>query len=494
MIKFMNTLGGKLETFEPLREGRVGLYTCGPTVYNFLHVGNYRAYVFEDLLKRFLLRSGYRVTHVLNLTDVDDKTIQGARRQGLSLNEFTRPFIEAFFEDARTLRILPADFYPRATEHIPDMVAIIKGLLAKGYAYVKDGSVYFSIARFSGYGSLSRIRMDELKPGLRSEADEYEKENVHDFALWKAPKEDEPSWETDIGRGRPGWHIECSAMSSKYLGWTFDVHCGGVDNIFPHHENEIAQSEAYSGQKFVRTWMHCHHLIVDGEKMSKSKGNQFTLRDLMDKGVDPIDLRFLLLSTHYRKVLNYTSDALAQAAASRKRLLDFLFELRHVMRPGEMSPATEPLIRNTEERFMSGLSDDLNISESLAALFALVKSVNVLMAEDKITTLDAGALISFVRSIDEVLAVLHDGPDLEVKSADRVFPQESVAAATGRNPFEGLGPEMVSKIEAREKARKDKDFRLADRLRGELLQEGIVLEDAKDGIRWKKVRPTGTGT
>jgi cysteinyl-tRNA synthetase len=484
MIMFHNTLGGRLEAFEPLNPGRVGLYTCGPTVYNYLHIGNYRAYIFEDLLKRFLIRSGLRVVHVLNLTDVDDKTIQGAKRQGLTLNEFTRPFIEAFYEDVRTLRILPADHYPRATEHIPEMVTIIKGLLAKGFAYVKDGSIYFSIARFPAYGSLSRIRMEELKPGQRTEADEYEKESVHDFALWKAPKEGEPSWETEIGAGRPGWHIECSAMSSKYLGETFDIHCGGVDNIFPHHENEIAQSEAFTGRKFVRTWMHCHHLIVDGQKMSKSKGNQFTLRDLMDKGVDPNDLRFLLLSTHYRKVLNYTAEALAQAAASRRRLLDFLFELGHVAKPGPAGASAATLVREAEERFMSALGDDLNISEALAALFAFVKSVNVLVAEDKATAGDAKSFLSFMRSIDGVLAVLPEAP----AAVDAVGLTESVKVQVE------LPQELMDKIEAREKARKNRDFQLADRLRKELVREGIVLEDAKDGVRWKKVKPAGPET
>ncbi len=484
MIRFHNTLGGRTEDFVPLEPGKVGLYTCGPTVYNYLHIGNYRAYVFEDILKRFLIRSGFEVTHVLNLTDVDDKTIQGARSRGLSLDEFTKPFIDAFFEDLGTLRILPAKVYPRATGHIPEMVALIKGLLAKGYAYVKDGSVYFSIARFPGYGSLSRIRMDELKPGQRTEADEYEKESVHDFALWKAPKEGEPSWETEIGPGRPGWHIECSAMSSKYLGETFDIHCGGVDNIFPHHENEIAQSEANTGKKFVRLWMHCHHLVVDGEKMSKSKGNQFTIRDLTDKGVDPIDLRFLLLATHYRKGLNYTAEALAQAAASRKRLLDFLYELKHVTKPGNPGPAAAGIIREAEEGVMSALGDDLNISEALAALFAFVKAANVLMAEGKMTAGEAKACLEFLRSIDTVLAVLPEGPD--------AF--ENISLSESSSVQIEPPSEIRDKIEARERARKAKDFAQADRLRRELLEEGIVLEDSKDGVRWKRSRPAGSGT
>jgi cysteinyl-tRNA synthetase len=468
MIRFHNTLSGEVEPFVPLVPGRVGLYTCGPTVYGYPHIGNYRAYVFEDLLKRFLLFSGLAVTHVMNITDVDDKTILGAQRRKQTLREYTETYTRAFFEDSATLRIMPADLYPRATEHIHEMTVLIRGLLDKGYAYYKDGSVYFSIARFPAYGKLSKIRLDDLEPGRRSDADEYEKENVHDFALWKAPKEGEPFWETDLGPGRPGWHIECSAMSSKYLGPTFDIHCGGVDNIFPHHENEIAQSEAFTGRPFVRTWIHCHHLIVDGEKMSKSKGNQYTLRDLVAAGVDPLDLRFLLLATHYRKMLNYTSDALAQAATTRRRLLDFLYELDHRSFPAPGGgTGTGELIGKARDGFVAGLSDDLNVSESLSALFELIREVNTLIARGKLDARGAEAAAAFVRDIDAILAILPP-------KADETIPAE-----------------LATKIAARQKARKDRDFSLADRLRDELLREGIVLEDTKDGVRWKKVRLAG---
>jgi cysteinyl-tRNA synthetase len=268
MIKFHNTLSGKLEAFKSLTAGKVKLYTCGPTVYDYAHIGNFRAYIFEDLLKKFLLYMGYEVTHVMNITDVDDKTIRGAQAEEVSLSEYTKKYIASFFGDIETLNISKANVYPRATEHINDMAIMIKGLLKKKIAYEKDGSIYFSIAKFPGYGRLSKIKLDELRPGLRVESDEYEKDSLHDFALWKEKKEGEPSWETEIGTGRPGWHIECSVMSTKYLGESFDLHCGGVDNIFPHHENEIAQSEAYFGNKFVNYWLHCRHLIVDGEKMS----------------------------------------------------------------------------------------------------------------------------------------------------------------------------------------------------------------------------------
>ncbi|MDH4257816.1 MAG: cysteine--tRNA ligase, partial [Candidatus Aminicenantes bacterium] len=320
MIRFFNTLSGKLEPFHPLKKGEVKLYTCGPTVYDHAHIGNFRAYAFEDLLKRFLVFMGYKVTHVMNITDVDDKTIKGAHSEGISLQEYTKKYIDSFFKDIDTLRMARADHYPRATEHIPEMIQMIKGLMEKGYAYAKDGSIYFSIAKFPNYGRLSKINLKELKPGERVELDEYEKDNIIDFALWKHKKEGEPFWETEVGPGRPGWHIECSVMSSKYLGETFDIHCGGTDNIFPHHENEIAQSEAYFGKKFVNYWLHCRHLIVDGEKMSKSLGNQYTLRDLLDKNIDPLVLRFLLISTHYRKMLNFTFKALEQASASLGRV------------------------------------------------------------------------------------------------------------------------------------------------------------------------------
>ncbi|MEN6311972.1 MAG: cysteine--tRNA ligase, partial [Acidobacteriota bacterium] len=337
MIRFHNTLTGATEPFVPIRPGEVGLYTCGPTVYDFPHIGNLRAYVFEDLLKRFLAFRGFKVTHVMNLTDVDDKTIRGANDKGLTLDAYTAPFIKAFKSDLESLNVLPADIYPRATEHIPEMVALVKTLLDKGFAYRKDGSIYFAIDKFPAYGQLSKINLEDRRPGSRGDADEYEKESVHDFALWKAPKEGEPSWDTEIGPGRPGWHIECSAMSSKYLGRTFDIHCGGVDNIFPHHENEIAQSEAANGVKFVNYWLHCHHLVVDGKKMSKSKGNFYVLGDVLKK-CSRREIRFLLLSTHYRKMLNFTFEALDQARAGRNRVRDFLIDLRDVKRDGPAGP------------------------------------------------------------------------------------------------------------------------------------------------------------
>lgn len=462
MIRFFNTLSGEIEPFEPLVSGQVKIYTCGPTVYDYAHIGNFRAYVFEDLLKRFLIYSGYKVTHVMNITDVDDKTIRNSRAKGMSLADYTRHYTEAFFEDIKMLNILPADFYPRATEHIPEMVELIRTLIEKGFAYEKDGSIYFSISRFPGYGRLAKIRPEELKIGARVESDEYEKESAHDFALWKKAKEGEPYWETQFGAGRPGWHIECSAMSMKYLGETFDIHCGGVDNIFPHHENEIAQSEAATGKPFVRYWLHCHHLIVDGEKMSKSKGNFYTLRDLLARGVDPLSLRYLLLSTHYRKTLNFTFEALAQAASAVDRLRDFQVELRsRTYQPGKSEEVTR-LIETTEKEFREGLSDDLNIAVSLTALFTLVKQVNILLGQGKIYQEDALALQHLLAGFDQVLALLPSQP-------------------------EELPPEIVARIKLREKARSEKNFALADRIRQELQEQGIILEDTKEGTRWKIV-------
>jgi len=468
MIQFFNTLSGKKDIFVPLVPGQVKLYTCGPTVYDYAHIGNFRAYVFEDLLKRFLKFFGFRVTHVMNITDVDDKTIRGAKAKDVDLNAYTAEYIRAFFADLAVLRIDPADHYPRATEHIPEMVRIIKALIEKGFAYRKDGSIYFSIAKFPGYGKLSKIDVEELQSTERVESDEYEKEHAHDFALWKAPKPGEPFWETEIGPGRPGWHIECSAMSSKYLGLTFDIHCGGMDNIFPHHENEIAQSEAYSGEPFVRFWLHCHHLIVDGEKMAKSKGNFFLLRDLTEtRKIDPLAIRYLLLSTHYRKVLNFTFEALDQAQSALRRIRDFLYELENRSFSQGHSPAVQKLFREAEAKFKDGLADDLNISQAMTALFDFIKKINVLIKQEKLLADDAKDALSFVYSLNEVLAILP--------------PKEESSLPDALRP----------KVQEREKARKDRNFTLADQLRKELEEAGVVLEDTKDGVRWKIVKKTG---
>lgn len=464
MIRFFNTLSGTVEEFQPLRPGEVGLYTCGPTVYNFQHVGNLRAYVFEDLLKRFLVYSGYRVRHVMNLTDVDDKTIKGAAAAGVGLGEYTAKYVEAFFADLKTLAIVPADHYPRATEHVPEMVEIIRGLLDKGFAYRKEGSVYFSIAKFPAYGRLSKIHPDELQPGQRTEADEYEKESVHDFALWKAPKPGEPSWETAIGPGRPGWHIECSAMSAKYLGPSFDIHCGGVDNIFPHHENEIAQSEAYWGRPFVGTWLHCQHLVRDGEKMAKSRGNTITLAEVIAAGAEPLSVRYLLLATHYRKTLNFTWEALRQAQAARDRLLELPRALEAVSAERPAAPEIDALLGETRRAFIAGLEDDLNISAALAALFEFVRRGNVLLAGAAVGRDDARRMADLLRELDGVLGVLAP-------------PRE-----------DGLPDELRALLDERRRARLERNFARADELRAELLRRGVVIEDTRDGVRWKRLK------
>jgi cysteinyl-tRNA synthetase len=491
MIRFHNTLSGSVEPFVPIRPGEVQLYTCGPTVYDFPHIGNWRAYVFEDLLKRFLRLSGLKVTHVMNITDVDDKTIRGAAEKGVRLEEYTQPFIEAFYRDRDILNILPADHYPRATEHIPEMVGIVKLLLEKGFAYKMDGSIYFSIAKFPAYGRLSKINLEDLRPGQRGDSDEYEKESVHDFALWKAKKEGERFWETELGPGRPGWHLECSAMSSKYFGPTFDIHCGGVDNIFPHHENEIAQSEAANGVKFVNYWLHCHHLIVDGEKMSKSKGNFYILNDILARGYDRREVRFLLLSTHYRKMLNFTFEALDQARAGRNRIRDFLVDLRGVKREGAANPDVARLIEKARTEFVAGLEDDLNISEALAALFSLIKNSNILKERGEISSSDARALRDFVLFIDNnvlnVLAIEPTDVNLRVDSANIALTSDNVDLKV--DVSDELDSDIQKRVDERQKARAEKNFKLADEIRQELLARGILLEDTKDGVRWKRVQP-----
>ena len=491
MINFYNTLTGKKEAFVPINPGEIRLYTCGPTVYDFAHVGNFRAYVFEDLLKRFLLFMGHKVVHIMNITDIDDKTIRGANAQGVDLNTYTQKYIDAFFKDIDTLSILRADKYPRATEHIPEMVAIIKRLIQKDYAYKKDGSYYFSIAKFPAYGRLSKISLEELRPGQRGDADEYEKDSVHDFALWKAKKEGEPFWETEIGPGRPGWHIECTAMSSKYLGETFDIHCGGVDNIFPHHENEIAQSEAGSGKKFVNYWLHCHHLIRDGEKMSKSRGNTITIPEILKIKDNPAALRFLLLSTHYRKMLNFTFEALDQAETALARVNEFAGEVKYGLYPDGETPAVEKIIQEAENKFRHGLSDDLNISVALTALFNLIKKTNILISQENIKKKDAEKLNQFVEAIDSVLGRVI-APTLKIRASVAIRVDGTAqAAATPAIQEAGaqyeITAEQLEKIRLREKARAEKDFTKADKIRDELSAEGILLEDTKDGVRWKPV-------
>ena len=376
-LHLYNTLHRRVEPFEPEEAGRVGLYTCGPTVYNHAHIGNLRTFLFEDLLRRTLRYFGFEVVHVMNLTDVDDKVIEGAHESSQDLESFTAPFIESFFAALDSLHVERAEQYPRATRHIEEMIRIVEELLARGHAYESGGSIFFRISSFPAYGRLSRIDLDQVRQGERVANDEYGKDDARDFVLWKAAKDDEPSWESPWGPGRPGWHLECSAMSMKYLGESFDIHCGGVDNIFPHHENEIAQSEAATGAPFVRHWLHSEHLIVDGEKMSKSLGNQYNLPELLERGVSPRALRYLFLSVHYRQKLNFTFGGLEAAETALRRVDEMLFRLRSTQAAadGESLPLRDA-IETARAEFRGALADDLNVSAALAALFGLVREVN----------------------------------------------------------------------------------------------------------------------
>ncbi|MCM8757096.1 MAG: cysteine--tRNA ligase [Candidatus Omnitrophica bacterium] len=459
-MKFFNTLTGKKEDFQTLQPGQVGLYTCGPTVYDLAHIGNFRAYVFEDLLHRYLLYRGYAVTRVMNITDVDDKTIAGCLREGISLKEFTNRYLKFFLEDMESLRLLKPDYLPRATEHIPEMVSLIKTLLEKGFAYMKDGSIYFRISKFPSYGKLAHLDLSAIKPGARVEVDEYSKEDVRDFALWKAEPEGQVAWETELGRGRPGWHIECSAMSMKYLGETFDIHTGGIDNIFPHHENEIAQSEAATGKPFVRYWLHCAHLLVNNEKMSKSKGNFYTLRDLLNKGYNPLAVRYLLLSTHYRDPLNFTETSLAQATNTLRHYQEFFHNLSFYQGKQDNQILSQK-IDQARKAFIEHLDDDLNISPALAAIFELIKEANIALNTASFSAENVRQLESFFLEVDQVLAILE-------------------------RRKETLEEEIVRLIRQREEARKAKNFKKADEIREELLRQGIVLEDTPAGTRWHR--------
>ena len=468
-ICFFNTLTRRKEKFVPIESGKVGLYTCGPTVYDYAHIGNFRAFLFEDLLKRWLEYRGYKVTHVMNLTDVDDKTIRGSQKQQFPLEKYTEHYAKAFFEDIKALNIEPADYYPKATGHIPEMVALVKQLIQNGYAYKgQDGSVYYAISNFKNYGELSHIKVDELKAGARVKTDEYTKEEAQDFALWKAwtPEDGDVFWETELGKGRPGWHIECSAMSMKYLGETFDIHCGGIDNMFPHHENEIAQSEAATGRKFVNYWLHNEHLLVEGRKMAKKLGNFYTLRDLLGKGYDPIAIRYLLLSSHYRAQFNFTFEALDAAGAAVGRRRNFVRRLQDADGKGSGGKVAE-LLRGVQRGFGEAMDDDLNVSVALAALFDFVREVNGLLDAGVVSRSEAEEVDAVMKRFDGVLGVVGEVAEEETLSKE--------------------AEELIAKREA---ARKAKDWATADALRARLSELGVVVEDTAQGVRWRLVKKT----
>ena len=464
-LRFLNTMTRKKEEFKPIQKGRVGMYTCGPTVYDFAHIGNFRAYVFEDVLRRYLKYKGYKVKQVMNITDVDDKIIRSVLNKDITAEEYSQKYTESFFEDIDTLNIERAEVYPKATEHVKEMVGMVKKLLKKGYGYKgEDGSVYYSIAKFPDYGKLAHIKVEELRTGARVKHDEYDKENLSDFALWKAWDENDGDvfWETDLGKGRPGWHIECSAMSSRYLGSSFDIHTGGVDNIFPHHENEIAQSEAATGKKFVNYWMHCEHLLVDGGKMAKSKGNFYTLRDIVNKGYNPLAVRYLYVTSDYRKKLDFTFEALDNSWKAINRIYDFLKRVKE-MAGEESSGKIDELIAKAKEGFIEGMDDDLNAPKAIAEIFTFISEVNKLIDEGKLSKEDSRKIIEFMMDIDQVLGI----------KMEEAFVEKELAA------------EIQNLIEERIKARKEKNYARSDEIRDELKAKGIILMDTPQGTKWK---------
>ncbi len=468
-LKVYNTKTRKKEqiTYAP-HQKELSLYTCGPTVYNFAHIGNLRTYVVEDLFRRTLEFFGFAVKQVMNLTDIDDKIIKRATEKGIPLEEFTKEYKKAFFEDLKTLKIQPAHETPSATEYISKMIEMIQKLIEKGIAYqAKEGSIYFSIQHFPAYGALSRLPLEDLKAAAsnRLSNDEYEKEEVADFVLWKRydPKRDGSIfWESPFGKGRPGWHIECSAMANALLGETVDIHMGGVDNIFPHHENEIAQSESLSGQPLSRFWLHIYHLIVDGKKMSKSLNNFYTLRDLLAKGYSGNEIRFLLISSHYRSRLNFTIDGLEAARRSLSRLEAFAYRL-HDVSGASGDDACLSSLEKVRTQFQNGLADDLNISVALAALFDFVRLVNVEIDRKQVTERGAREILHFLEEANQVLGVI------PMEAREEKLPSEIQVA-----------------LEKRKAARAQKDWVEADKQRSYIESRGYEIEDAPRGPRLKK--------
>jgi cysteinyl-tRNA synthetase len=468
-IRLHDTLSGETRPLEPLEPGHVRIYSCGPTVYGPTHIGNFRSFLFADLLVRHLRARGLRVTWVMNVTDVDDKIIRGAAGAGIGIDELASRWLDRFLVDARALRMTTPDVMPRATEEMDEIVALIQVLLDGGHAYrTEDGSIFFKISSWPAYGVLARLDPDQMRVGERVEADEYAKDDVRDFALWKAPKPGEPSWDTAVGPGRPGWHIECSAMSMHHLGQSFDIHTGGVDLIFPHHEDEIAQSEAATGRPFVRTWLHCAHLQMSGAKMAKSTGNIARVGELLESGVEPRALRYALISVHYRANLNYTPDSLAAAAAAIDRLDALVAALAAYREERAANPDLPGVLDAARSAFDAALDDDLNISAALGALFDLVREVNRRLDARTLSTADAGTVTSWLRDLDAVLAIL---PEEEAELED----------------------ELRRLLEERLAARAGKDWAASDRLRDELMSRGIAVEDTRDGQRWRRLVEAGRG-
>lgn len=463
VFRLYNSYGRMLETFVPMKKDEVRMYTCGPTVWNYAHIGNLRTDAFEDILRRYLKFKGFKVKQIMNITDVEDNIIKGMKQFHKSRKELTAFYEAAFFDDLQTLNIERAEVYPRATEHVDDMVALIQSLVKKGYAYAaKDGSIYFSVSKFKDYGRLSGIKPGELKAGARVSQDHYEKEEANDFALWKAwnPEDGEVFWETDLGKGRPGWSIECSAMSMKYLGESFDIHTGGIDNRFPHHENEIAQSEAATGKRFVKYWLHSNFLNIEGEEMHKSVGNVVYLRDLVKEGWDPLSIRLCLISPRYRDSMNLTEELLAQADAQRNRLQDLVDRLGAVSNKGDGVKAD--LAEELLHGFTEAMDDDLGTPAALAVLFDVLKKANTSMDTDSLSENQALALLAALKRVDSVLGVL-------------------------RFHKAAISEELLALISQRDLARKNRDFAKADMIRKQLLEKGIELQDTPKGTTWKSV-------
>ena len=463
MLKLYNTLTQEVGELVPLRDNEIRMYTCGPTVHDYAHIGNFRTFVQFDVLRRTLKYFGFALTHLMNITDVDDNIITKSTAENRSLGEYTEIYANAFLEDMKTLRIQQPEMMPRPTEHIQAMVDLILKLREKGFTYESEGSTYFRIDRFPEYGKLAHLERRQGDAVGRIDSDRYDKENPRDFVLWKARKPGEAFWDTPLGPGRPGWHIECSAMSMEYLGPTFDIHCGGADLVFPHHENEIAQSEAATGQPFVKRWLHCEFLMVNGQKMSKSLGNYYTLRDLLDKGYNPLAIRYLLASVHYRKQLNFTLEGLEQATAALQRVNDFVIRLREVPANAPANPQLSERAKQALAEFEAGLADDVNTSAALASVFELVKETNPLLEQNKVGSQNRDEILKFLSAANQVFDVFQ-------VEEQRLEDQE-----------------VARLIEERREARFRRDFKRADEIRRLLAERGVALEDTKEGTRWKRV-------
>lgn len=465
MLKFYNTLTRREEEFQPIEENKVRMYICGPTVWNFAHIGNFRTFAFGDVLRRYLKYKGYELTQVFNLTDVDDRIINEAAARGISIDEFTAPYIQYFWEDFDALGNQRPEVTPRATHHIAEMIEIIEKLLENGHAYESEGSIYYRISAFPDYGKLSKISFEGNIAGgsARIDTDKYDKEDARDFALWKLVGEDEnPGWDASFGRGRPGWHIECSAMAMKYLGETFDLHAGGIDLQFPHHENEIAQSEGATGKLFAKYWVHSEFLKIDDVTMSKSKGNFFTFRDLSAQGYSPLAIRYLLLSVPYRKQLNFTFEGLQGAESTVERLRNF----RGLVTESNGGPGSRPEVKALVEKaladFETAMDDDLNTSAALAAVHDLAREINTVTANEGLLAADKAAVLDAIERFDSVLGIF------------------------GSVEVELLDKDIEDLIEERQEARRQRKFARSDEIRDELAAKGIILEDTKEGVRWKR--------